>query len=102
METEAVVYYTCLNNHCPKHRNIFIEGSSEHANCERERFDLEDQRAPFPYAKIALAGTAVAAVIIAAFAAMRVRMGTRTQRSITGEEPAAPSTDWPPRWKRIC
>jgi hypothetical protein len=44
MESVEVVYYTCLNNDCPKHRNIFLEGDPEHANCARERLWLEGQR----------------------------------------------------------
>lgn len=43
-----VVYYTCLNNDCEKHRNVFVEGSPEHAECARERLYLEGQRKPAP------------------------------------------------------
>lgn len=44
----AIVYYTCLNNDCPKHRNIFPEGDPEHQNCARERLWLEGQRPSMP------------------------------------------------------
>ena len=40
------VYYTCLNQHCPKHRNIFLDGDLEHAECQRTVFQLEDHRKP--------------------------------------------------------
>ena len=45
--TMEIAYYTCVNNDCPKHRNVFTEGDPLHANCERERLFLEGQsRAP--------------------------------------------------------
>lgn len=43
-----VAYHTCLNNECPKHRNIFREGDPLHAHCERERLWLEGQQRPMP------------------------------------------------------
>lgn len=43
METVEIVYYTCLNNECPKHRNVFMEGDPQHDGCERERLWLEGQ-----------------------------------------------------------
>ncbi len=43
-----IVYFTCLNNECEKHRNIFMEGDPQHANCARERLWLEGQRPSMP------------------------------------------------------
>jgi hypothetical protein len=48
MDSVEVVYYTCLNNECPKHRNVFREGDPQHENCARERLWLEGQRADVP------------------------------------------------------
>lgn len=39
-------YYTCLNQHCVKHRNIFLDGDSAHEGCERAVFRLEDHAKP--------------------------------------------------------
>lgn len=44
MDTLEIVYYTCLNNECPKHRSVFIEDDPEHEGCARERLWLEGQR----------------------------------------------------------
>ena len=41
-----IVYYTCLNNDCERHRNIFVEGDPLHAGCERDRLYLEGQAKP--------------------------------------------------------
>lgn len=41
MET---TYYTCLNQHCPKHRNIFLEGDPQHENCRRARLHFQEER----------------------------------------------------------
>jgi hypothetical protein len=43
MDTLEIVYYTCLNNECPKHRSVFMEGDPQHEGCERERLWLEGQ-----------------------------------------------------------
>lgn len=72
MDTTEIVYFTCLNNDCPKHRNIFIEGDPEHAQCARERLYLEGERRPAPaWLRIAvpsaLAAIAVGAVTAAFF-----------------------------------
>lgn len=48
MDTVEVVYYTCLNNDCPKHRNVFMEGDPQHERCARERLWLEGQRQRAP------------------------------------------------------
>lgn len=54
MET---VYYTCLNNACEKHRNVFVEGDPDHAGCERRRLYLEGQeeRRTIPWGFVAAA-----------------------------------------------
>lgn len=64
MDTMEIVYYTCRNSDCPKHRNVFVEGDPQHAKCDRERLFLENEsRGPqwmwfaLP-AAIALAATA--------------------------------------------
>lgn len=46
MAPMEATYYTCLNQHCPKHRNIFVEGDAVHEHCERSvlRFDEESKR----------------------------------------------------------
>lgn len=63
MDTVEIVYYTCLNNDCPKHRNVFREGDPQHENCARERLQLEGQREPMPlWLRIAIP-VAVAAAI---------------------------------------
>lgn len=48
MDTLEAVYYTCLNNDCPKHRNIFKEGDPEHERCASERLWLQGQRRGVP------------------------------------------------------
>jgi hypothetical protein len=67
MDTLDVVYYACLNNDCPKHRNVFVEGDPEHRNCARKRLWLEGQRQGMPRwvwfaipAALAMASAAVA------------------------------------------
>jgi hypothetical protein len=69
MDSVDVVYYTCLNNACPKHRNIFREGDPQHENCARERLYLEGQREPMPRwmwfaIPAAVAGAAVAGLLV--------------------------------------
>ncbi len=39
----TTAYYTCLNNKCPKHRNVFLDDDPEHADCERERLHLQGE-----------------------------------------------------------
>lgn len=66
MDTLEIVYYTCVNNECPKHRNVFAEGDPQHERCARERLWLEGQR---PAARIprwiVFAAPAVAAALAA-------------------------------------
>src|SRR5690349_19387376 len=72
MDSIEVAYYTCLNNECPKHRNIFREGDPLHANCDRERLWLEGQRRPMPvWAWIAIP----AAIALAAGAGLWMMRG---------------------------
>lgn len=44
MDTLEIVYFTCTNNDCPKHRSVFTEGDPQHEGCARERLWLEGQR----------------------------------------------------------
>ena len=62
MET---TYYTCLNQHCVKHRNVFLEGDAEHENCERTvlRFDEESKRPG--WLRWAVPAAAVVAAVVA-------------------------------------
>ncbi len=48
MDSMEIVYYTCLNNECPKHRNVFMEGDPKHDGCARERLWLEGQSPTTP------------------------------------------------------
>ncbi|HEX5274408.1 MAG TPA: hypothetical protein VFW34_03965 [Candidatus Rubrimentiphilum sp.] len=65
MET---TYYTCLNQHCAKHRNVFLDGDSEHERCERTvlRFDEESKRPGW------LRWAVPAAAVVAALVAVQV------------------------------
>jgi multisubunit Na+/H+ antiporter MnhC subunit len=92
METQEVIYYTCLNNHCPKHRNIFAEGDPQHANCDRERFYLQGQREPMPRAAI-LTGAAVgvATLGLAVVLLLRLRKPRKPQLPMIREESALDS-----------
>lgn len=75
MDTVEMVYYTCLNNNCPKHRNIFVEGDPQHEGCARERVLLEGQHRPVPvWLWIAIAA-ATAAAAAGALLAMRMMRG---------------------------
>lgn len=67
-----VVYYTCLNNDCPKHRNVFVEGDPEHANCERERLFLEGERKPASWVPI-IASAAISLAVVGAAIFLIVR-----------------------------
>ncbi len=85
MDTLEVVYYTCLNNDCPKHRNIFREDDAEHENCERERLWLEGQKPGMPgWAWFAIAaGLGMAAA--AAALILRMRPSKPQQRTLREE-----------------
>lgn len=74
METLHVAYYTCLNNDCPKHRNVFTEGDQQHTHCERERLWLEgQQRPPSMRLLLILAVAGAAALVAGILLARRVR-----------------------------
>jgi hypothetical protein len=60
-----IAYYTCLNNRCPKHRNVFVEGDPQHLDCGRKRVWLEGQR-PDPRPWVWIAPAAVLAIVAAA------------------------------------
>ena len=91
MEAEAI-YYTCLNNHCPKHRNIFAEGDPEHANCDRERLYLEGQRRPMPTAAIfAAVAVGIAVLSVGAVLMLRARKSRKPQLPTIRDEAALES-----------
>jgi hypothetical protein len=72
MDTVEMVYYTCLNNNCPKHRNIFVEGDPQHEGCARERVLLEGQREPMPLWLWIAIPAAMAAAVAGGMLAMRM------------------------------
>ena len=39
-----VVYYTCLNDQCSKQGQAFLAGDPDHQNCERELWDISEDR----------------------------------------------------------
>jgi hypothetical protein len=62
MET---TYYICLNKHCEKRHNIFVEGDPQHAECKREVLRFGETAArPAPWMWLAI--PAGIAVIVAA------------------------------------
>jgi hypothetical protein len=87
----ATLYYTCLNNHCAKHRNIFIEGDPEHAHCRRERLYLEGERAPLPRIALLFASLALLTLSVSVVALARSSNRREPKPSITGDEPASES-----------
>jgi len=66
METATVQYYVCLNQHCPHHRGIFLDGNSEHAGCAREKLRLGDERSEGARRTALLRYVLAAAVVAAA------------------------------------
>jgi hypothetical protein len=85
METLDVVYFTCLNNQCPKHRNVFREGDPEHERCARQRLWLEGQRPAVPRWVWLLIPALAAAVIGATLAALRMRTPEQREPMLHGE-----------------
>lgn len=84
-----VVYYTCLNNECEKHRSVFIEGDPQHANCARERLHLEGERRATPWAPIiASAALSFAVVGIAAYLIVRASAQRKPHLPMIREESA--------------
>lgn len=45
-QATTTIYYTCLNGHCPKHRNIFTDGDPQHVDCARKRLHFSEERRP--------------------------------------------------------
>lgn len=68
MDTVDIVYYTCLNNDCAKHRNVFVEGDPQHEGCSRQRLWLEGERQQRPvwvWVAAGIAAAAAAGIVIA-------------------------------------
>lgn len=86
MDTLEVVYYTCLNNDCPKHRNIFVEGDPEHERCARERLWLEGQRRGMPRWLLFAVPAALAAAAAAVVIVMQLRKPGLRPPMLRGEE----------------
>lgn len=86
MDTMEMVYYTCLNNDCPKHRNIFVEGDPQHEGCARERVLLEGQRRPVPLWLWIAIPAAMAAAIAGGMLAMRMMREERSKPPMLREE----------------
>lgn len=80
-----VVYYTCLNEDCYRYRGVFIEGDTEHANCERTPLSLErDEERP---SWMAVAAPVAVAAGLAAAATVAVRaIRARRDRGSEGQE----------------
>lgn len=87
MDTLEIVYYTCLNNECPKHRNVFMEGDPLHERCERERLWLEGQR-PVSHAArwMWIAVPVLVAMSAGAFALLRMMRGRQEKPRTLHEE----------------
>lgn len=89
MDTLEIVYYTCLNNECPKHRGIFTDGDPQHEGCARERLWLEGQRPAARVPRWILIALPVAAALAAgAILVMRfMRVNEPNPSSIQEEVP---------------
>lgn len=92
MDTLEVVYYTCLNNDCPKHRNVFMEDDPEHENCARERLWLEGQRPSVPQWVWFAAPLAFAALAAGAVLLLRMARPQQPKRRSLHEDP--PMKTW--------
>ncbi len=71
-----IAYYTCLNNDCQRHRNIFVEGDPQHADCASERLYLEGQEKPGLPAWVWLGVPAALALGAAVFVLLRKMRGS--------------------------
>lgn len=61
MET---TYYTCLNQHCAKHRNVFLDGDAEHEHCKRTVLRLDEESKRPGWLRVAIpVALAVAALV---------------------------------------
>lgn len=89
MDTVEVVYYTCVNSECPKHRNVFTEGDPQHEGCARERLFLEGQRpAGMPRWVLFAAPAAIAALATGAVLLLRMmRANNRGPRTLHEDLP---------------
>lgn len=85
MDTLEAVYYTCLNNECPKHRNVFMEGDPEHEHCARERLWLEGQRRGVPVWVWFTAAGILAAAAASTAIVMRMRASRFRPPMLRGE-----------------
>jgi hypothetical protein len=88
MET---TYYTCRNQHCPKYKNIFLEGDRLHAHCKRERLRFEGESRIPMWAWVA---APIALIAIAAGALALRENARRSSRPTTrGSEPVAKESE---------
>jgi hypothetical protein len=85
MDTMEIVYYTCRNSECPKHRNVFVEGDPQHENCARERLYLEGQERPAQWLWYAVPA-AIMLAAAAVFAWRRVAEARRFRPPMLREE----------------
>jgi hypothetical protein len=88
MDTLEIVYYTCRNNDCPKHRRVFMEGDPEHDGCARERLWLEGQQPGWRDVRwLWIAAPALLAAIgAAALLATRVRKSRESETRTLHDE----------------
>lgn len=75
-----VAYFVCLNNDCVKHRNIFVEGDPQHADCKRSRLYLQGESADRSWLGFAL--PAVLAMAAAAATTYFLRQQSRRQNHL--------------------
>lgn len=85
MDTLEVVYYTCVNNECPKHRNVFAEGDPEHEHCARQRLWLEGQRPAVPVWVWFALPVAISAAVAGGIALLRTRGAQSRPPMLRGE-----------------
>lgn len=92
MDTREAVYYICLNQHCPRHRNIFMEGNPQHEACDRERLRFEGERSSSAWMWLAVAVGVAGATAAATFLLTRALGGRAAKRRSLHEE--APTKTW--------
>lgn len=88
MDTLEIVYYTCLNDDCPKHRSVFMEGDPQHEGCAHERLWLEGQRpsSRAPRLLWRIVPVASAAICAAVFTVLRVMRPKKPKRRAVRDE----------------
>ncbi|HKU69149.1 MAG TPA: hypothetical protein VJP85_15360 [Candidatus Baltobacteraceae bacterium] len=86
MDSVEIVYFTCLNEECPKHRDIFAEGDPEHERCAREPLWEEGQRRAMPGWFWAAMSAAIAAAIAGGAIAMRMMRNRPSNRQSLREQ----------------